>query len=66
MSSICLAWQKFISFSKYIFYIILTIYTGLPSWLRGKETACNAGASREAGLIPGSERSPGGENGNLL
>ena len=36
---------------------------GLPRWLRGKESACNAG---EAGLIVGSGRSPGGENGNPL
>ena len=29
----------------------------------GKEFACNAG---DPGLIPGPERSPGGEHGNLL
>ena len=34
-----------------------------PWWLSGKETACNAG---DAGLIPGSRRSPGEGNGNPL
>ena len=34
---------------------------GLPWRLVGKESTCNAGAS---GLIPGSERSPGGGHGN--
>ena len=33
----------------------------LPRWLRGKESACTAGA---AGSIPGSGRSPGGANGS--
>ena len=36
---------------------------GLPQWLSGKEYACNAG---DAGLILGSGRCPGGENGNPL
>ena len=39
---------------------------GLPRWLRGKESTCNAGASVEVGLIPESRRSPGGGNGNPL
>ena len=34
---------------------------GLPWWLSGKESAYNAG---DAGLIPGSGRSPGEGNGN--
>ena len=34
---------------------------GLPRWLSGKESACNAG---DVGLIPGSGRSPGEGNGN--
>ena len=37
--------------------------TGLPSWLSGKESACNAG---DAGSIPGSGRFSGGENGKPL
>ena len=32
-------------------------------WLRGKAPACKAG---DPGLTPGSERSPGGGNGNPL
>ena len=37
---------------------------GLPKWLSGKESACNAG---DTGLIPGPGRSPGGGgNGNPL
>ena len=35
----------------------------LPWQLSGKESTCNAG---DAGLIPGSERSPGGGHGNPL
>ena len=31
----------------------------------GKESACNAGVTGDAGLIPGLGRSPGGGNGNL-
>ena len=38
----------------------------LPWWLSGKEFACNAGASGDPGLIPGSGRSPGEENNNPL
>ena len=38
-------------------------YIGLPSWHNSKESACNAG---DIGLIPGSGRSPGEGNGNLL
>ena len=36
---------------------------GLPWWLGGKESACNAG---DVGLIPGPGRSPGEGNGNPL
>ena len=38
-------------------------YTGLPRWLIGKESACNAG---DAGSVPGSGRSPGEGNDNPL
>ena len=37
--------------------------TGLPRWLSGKESACNAG---DMGLIPGSGRSPGEGSDNPL
>ena len=36
---------------------------GLPGWLSGKESACNAG---NAGLIHGSRRSPRGRHSNPL
>ena len=37
--------------------------TGFPGGSTGKESACNEG---DLALIPGLERSPGGEHGNLL
>ena len=37
---------------------------GLPQWLRGKESTCNAGAT--GNVIPGPGRSPGGGHGNPL
>ena len=36
-------------------YCSVTSYLGLPQWLSGKESACNAG---DTVLIPGSGRSP--------
>ena len=39
------------------------LYLGLPGWLRGKESACNAG---DVGLIPGLGISPGEGKGCLL
>ena len=38
----------------------------LLRWLRGKESACNAGVAGDAGLIPGLGRSSGGGHGNAL
>ena len=38
--------------------------TGLPDGLAGKESACKAGGTGDAGSIPGWGRSPGGGNGN--
>ena len=48
----------------YFFFlkIALAIWS-FPDGSKGKESACNAG---DRGLIPGSERSPGGGNGNPL
>ena len=37
--------------------------SGLPRWLSGKESACNA---EDSGSVPGSWRSPGEGNGNPL
>ena len=39
----------------------ICILKGLPWWLSGKESACNAGDTGEVGSIPGSGRSPGEE-----
>ena len=48
------------------YFPILILLIGLPQWLSGKESACNAGASGDAGLIPVLGRSPGGGHGNPL
>ena len=40
--------------------------TGLPHWLSGEESACNAGDAGDVGLIPGLGRSPGRRHGNPL
>ena len=45
---------------------MLPAYSGLPRWLSGKESACNAGDAGDAGSIPDPGRSPGGGNGNPL
>ena len=42
---------------------MLLIQNGIPRWYSGREFACNTG---DAGLIPGSGRSPGEGNGNPL
>ena len=52
------------SFTYYFPILILLI--GLPQWLSGKESAYNAGASGDAGLVPVLGRSPGGGHGNPL
>ena len=39
---------------------------GFPRLLSSEESACNAGAAGEAGLIPESGRFPGGGHGNPL
>ena len=45
---------------------ILLLHIRLPQWLRGEESACNAGGAGDAGSIPGSGRSLGGGDGNPL
>ena len=46
--------------------VMCLINQGLPWWLSGKESVCKAGASRDAGLIPGLGRSSGEGNGSSL
>ena len=41
-------------------------YNGLPWWLSGKESTCQAGDAGDMGSIPGSGRSLEGGNGNPL
>ena len=42
------------------------VTASFPPWFRGKESACNAGDTGDAGSIPGSGRSPGEGHGNPL
>ena len=42
------------------------LQSGLPRWHSGKESACSAGDTDDAGSIPGSGRSPEVGNGSLL
>ena len=39
---------------------------GLPRWLSGKESACQAEDTGDVGSVPGLGRSPGGGNGNTF
>ena len=39
---------------------------GLPCWLRGKESACNAGGVGDVGSVSGLGSSPGGGHGNPM
>ena len=43
-----------------------SVKKGFPNGSAGKESTCNAGNKGDSGLIPGSGRSPGEENGNPL
>ena len=45
--------------------VVISI-SGLPRWLSGKESACQAGDTEDTVLIPGLGRSPGEGNGNPL
>ena len=45
---------------------MLLFQTGFLGGTNGKEPACHAGDIRDAGLIPGWQRSPGEGNGNLF
>ena len=44
-------------------YFFISIYLGLPRWLSGKESTCQA---RQVGSVPELGRSLEKENGNLL
>ena len=49
-----------------IFELIINTIWGLPWWLSGKESMCNAGDTGDAVSIPVLRRSPRGRNGNPL
>ena len=49
--------------SEMALFVAWFVDLGLPWWLSGKESTCNAG---DLGWIPGSRRSPGEGNGNPL
>ena len=46
--------------------VLLMTFNGLPSWLSGKESACQCRRCRRHGFNPGLGRSPGEGNGNPL
>ena len=54
--------QLFCSF----FFLIGKVVLGLPWWLSSKESTCDAGATGDAGSIPGSGRSREEGYGNSL
>ena len=56
----------FVTASKRIRYLGINLPMGLPGYLRGQESACDAEDRRCAGLIPGLGRSPGEGHGNPL
>ena len=45
---------------------IFSLYLGFPGGSVAKKFVCSIGDARNAGLIPGSGRSPGGGNDNPL
>ena len=55
--------RKLLLMFLYCCFSITNVVMGFPKWFSGKESTCNAG---DAGLIPGSRRSPGERNGNPL
>ena len=54
---------RILSVIRAVSYSMANANTRLPSWLKGKESACQAG---DRGLIPELGRCPGEGNGNLL
>ena len=53
-----------ISYTSIFFQMKFHVQDWLPRWLRGKESACNAGDTGDAGSTPGSGRPPRGGGGN--
>ena len=55
--------MKLVKSSVFLIYKVFGVF---PDGSAGKESACNAGDTEDAGLIPGLRRCPGGGNGNPL
>ena len=51
---------------KWSYLEIGRVFVGFSQWLSSKESTCNARATGDSGLIPGSRRSPGEGNGNSI
>ena len=49
-----------------VYLLVVYIIVGISRWLSGKKKSANAGDTGEMGSTPGSERFPGGGNGNPL
>ena len=56
--------KAFVGTGNWCFIYWWIVSLGFPDGSMGEETACNAREARNAGLIPGSCRSPREENGN--
>ena len=54
------------AYLRLLIFLPVVLIPGFPGWLHGKESACNAGATRDVGLIPGSGRCPGSGHGKPL
>ena len=55
-----------IIYASHFKLIYCNVGLGLPPKLSGKESTGSAGDARDTSLVPGSGRSPGEGNGNLL
>ena len=51
---------------EFEYFLLDDMIGGCPDGSAGKEPTCSAGDMGDAGLIPGSRRSPGEGNGNPL
>ena len=58
--------KRTVCISYILLYTPSSSTVGLPWWLSGKESTCNAGVNGDASSIPGLGQSPGGGNGNPL
>ena len=64
--NLCETFLMRVYWEQQFFPSVPSLLFGLPQWLSGKESICKAGDTGDLGYIPGSGRSPGGEDGNPL